>query len=86
MSKEKNVSLLTDYLFDKKIQSRRFFYPINLQPCYQSNNTIKNIKEDFSFSKNIYDMCISFPSSYSLTNNDQEKVIESIIGFYEGRN
>ena len=82
----KESGLLADFLQNHGIQTRKFFYPLNMQPCYLNNNNIKNINDDFSLSKKIYDEGISLPSSYIMTNNEQSYVIEKIKEFYESRN
>jgi perosamine synthetase len=81
-----SVDELIDYLKKYNIETRRFFYPLNLQPCYSDKQHIKNIDNDFSISEEIYNNGISLPSSYNLTVEDQYKVIEKIIEFYENRN
>ena len=79
------TSFLTDkkaqlkaFLLDKGIQTRDFFYPLHLQPCYEH----MNITGDFSLSEQIYNHGISLPSSYNLTNEEQEYIIRSIFEFY----
>lgn len=76
---------LSEFLFKKDILTRKFFYPLNMQPCYQKENLVKNINDDFLLSKSIYNAGISFPSSYSLTEKDQDYVIKCILEFYENR-
>ncbi len=74
---------LTKFLFEKGIQTRKFFYPLHLQPCYKG---MIDIQEDFPISKKIFDQGISLPSSYNLTEEDQLFVIEKIKEFYAHRN
>jgi perosamine synthetase len=76
---------LIDFLTECKIQTRRFFYPLHLQPCYADKQHIKNIDDDFSISERAYKRGISLPSSYSLTIEDQYAVINKIKEFYENR-
>ncbi|NQV18408.1 MAG: DegT/DnrJ/EryC1/StrS family aminotransferase [Armatimonadetes bacterium] len=78
---------LSEYLLDCKIQTRRFFYPLHLQPCYQESNLIKKgNNKKYSVSKRTYDKGISLPSSYTLSEKEQEKVIIKIKNFYANRN
>lgn len=77
---------LANYLKKYGIQTRRFFYPLHLQPCYKDKKHIKNIDDNFSISENIYNRGISLPSSYNLTIEDQMYVINKIKEFYENRN
>jgi len=78
-----NVEELTAYLSQNNIQTRRFFYPLHLQPCYAD---LINSKKQFPVSEKIFNNGISLPSSYNLTNEDQDYVIEKTIEFYENRN
>jgi perosamine synthetase len=70
---------LATYLEGKGIQTRRFFYPLHLQPCYEGV-----ISQEFRFenSTKIYDEGISLPSSYNLSDVDQSTVIASIRRFF----
>jgi perosamine synthetase len=77
---------LTSFLAARKIQVRRFFYPLHMQPCYADKKHIPNIDNDFPASKKAYEQGISLPSSYALTDEDQAFVIEQIHFFYENRN
>jgi perosamine synthetase len=70
---------LQKFLLKKGIQTRDFFYPLHIQPCYEN----MNISGDFSLSENVYNSGISFPSSYNLTNEEQCYIIKSILDFYE---
>ena len=76
----KKINKLIDHLNKKSIQTRRFFYPLHLQPCY--DNTNKIINNNCPISKGAYDNGISLPSSYTLKKEDQFKVIEEIRSFY----
>jgi len=81
-----DVDDLTKYLEGNQIQTRRFFYPLHMQPCYQDMKYIKNINSNFNVSENIYNQGISLPSSYNLSNDNQAIVINKIKEFYETRN
>ncbi len=78
----KKAKKLSSYLFEKGIQTRRFFYPLHLQPCYQ-NGIINFKKEDFKVSETIYKNSISLPSSYILKEKEQDKVIKTIKSFFK---
>jgi len=75
LTEEKNQ--LQRYLKNKNIQTRDFFYPLNMQPCY-GNIT----KKAFPISKKAYCEGISLPSSYNLRDEQQEYIIDSIFEFY----
>lgn len=76
---------LSLFLRERNIQTRRFFYPLHLQPCYQDRRHISNIDGNFSVSESIYKKGISLPSSYNLTSREQMLVIDEIRRFYEHR-
>ena len=77
LTRDKNE--LKQFLFEKDIQTREFFYPLHMQPCY---NNIR-FDGDFSVSESMFSQGISLPSSYHLTEKDQDYVINSILKFYE---
>lgn len=71
---------LKQYLLGKGIQTRDFFYPLHLQPCYSG---FTSNDENFEVSTRMYETGISLPSSYHLTLEQQEEVITEIRNFYE---
>lgn len=70
------------YLKSKGIQTRRFFCPLHLQPCYHHMNMDRSV---FPVSETVYKNGISLPSSYSLTENEQDYVIETIRDFFTNK-
>ena len=82
----KDAKELAAYLLAAGIQTRKFFYPLNLQPCYSNSDIVKNLNGNFRKSELIYEQGISLPSSYLLTRKDQKFVINKIKEFYESRN
>jgi perosamine synthetase len=81
-----NPDALSVYLRRHNIQTRRFFCPLHLQPCYADRKYARIIDEDFRVSEGIYRQGISLPSAYSLTPEDQAFVIGKIQCFYADRN
>ena len=73
---------IAEVLKSKNIQTRKFFYPLHLQPCYKG---VLNLSRPFPISENIYNRGISLPSSYSLTESDQTRVIQEVQNFYANR-
>ena len=69
----------------QNIQTRRFFYPLHLQPCYADGKTVRFANQDFRISESTYERGISLPSSYRLTAEEQSYVIEQIRAFYASR-
>jgi len=76
---------LAIFLRNKNIQTRRFFYPLHLQPCYADGRYVRVIDSDFSVSESVYRRGISLPSSFRLTREDQSFVIGEIRRFYACR-
>ena len=64
---------------EKKIETREFFYPLHLQPCYNNLNIIQN---NYPIAENIYNKGISLPSSYSLTKSQTEYIITCINNYF----
>lgn len=74
-----DVDAISKSLLENGIQTRRFFYPLHFQPCF---NDLKNNKQTFEISEKIYGQGISLPSSYNLSVEDQNFVIRKIKEFY----
>jgi perosamine synthetase len=74
-----NKSTLMKYLLTKGIQTREFFYPLNKQPCYKHMEFagVKTLKP-FPNSRTIFNMGISLPSAYCLTDEEQTYIIDTI--------
>lgn len=70
---------LLNHLNDNDIQSRPFWTPMNNLPMYKDLLYVN----DNDFSNQIYEECISIPSSSNLTTIDQERVISEIKLFYK---
>lgn len=70
---------LQEYLRKQQIQTRLFFYPLHKQPCY----SYMNINKTFRVSSTAFENGLSLPSAYSLTKEDQHKVITSIKDFFK---
>lgn len=77
-----DVENLSSFLKEKGIGTRRFFYPLHLQPCYQEFSQDLNTKY-FKNSFNSYNTALSLPSLYSLSEEDQEYIIKTIKEYYE---
>jgi perosamine synthetase len=77
---------LSSYLQARNIQTRRFFYPLHLQPCYADRKHIRFTDADFRVSERIYERGISLPSAYRLSVEEQTLIIEQIHRFYAHRN
>ena len=81
-----NVDELAEFLKKYDIQTRRFFYPLHMQPCYQDTNLVGDFNiNEFPVSTNVFERGISLPSSYQLNNKEQEHVVLLIKKFYENR-
>ena len=71
-----DIEKLIDYLKNKGVGTRRFFYPINRQPCY-------NIKGNFPNTEYAYNHGLSLPSSVNLTESQIDEICNHIKAFYE---
>lgn len=71
-----NVEELSNFLKKNGIETRRFFYPIHMQPCY-------NIKGDFPNTVYVYEHGLSLPSSADLEDEKIMFVCKKIREFYE---
>lgn len=74
---------LKKFLKNSDIQTRDFFYPLDQQPCYDTN-VVRG--STFEVSHDLYSKGISLPSSYSLNWGDQKKVVDHILCFFGGNN
>ncbi len=70
---------LAKTLLENQVQTRRFFYPLHLQPCYRH---LSFSRSGFGVSEKIYSQGISLPSAYLLTDTEQDKVINLIREYY----
>lgn len=77
LTKERDA--LAEYLANNGIQTRRFFCPLHLQPCYSH---MKVDRTCFPVSERIYSDGISLPSSVGLLPEDQEYIITKIQQFF----
>lgn len=68
---------LSEFLEMKKIGTRRFFYPLHMQPCYSSeaHSVCPN-------SRALYESGLSLPSSPLLEDDDIERVCNSIREYF----
>jgi len=73
---------LADYLEKKRVQTRRAFFPLHLQPCYAKNkNIIKKTK--YPNSLRVYKRMISLPSAAQLKKADQTNIINYIKSYFK---
>ena len=80
------TSFLTDakpelqkFLLDCGIQTRDFFCPLHMQPCYRDMGFDRS---GYQLSEKIYSQGISFPSAFCLTEEEQEYIIQKTLEFY----
>lgn len=69
---------LYDYLRENKIFAQIHYIPVHLQPYYKNMGWKKG---DFPIAENYYDKALSLPMFPTLTNKEQNFVIEKIIEF-----
>ena len=70
---------LQQYLLNHGIQTRDFFCPLHMQPCYEGMGFDRS---DYSLSEKVYSQGISFPSAFCLTIEEQDYIIEKTLEFY----
>lgn len=70
------VSDLVRYLKEKGVQTRRFFYPLHKQPCYNSNGYFPN-------SEWAYEKGLSLPSSVILKDKELAYICATIKDYYQ---
>jgi len=69
-----------NYLSEHKIQTRDFFYPLNLQPCYKNSDLI-NVDVDLPVSERVFRRGVSLPSSYNITKKQLAYICQVINNF-----
>ena len=72
--------LLQEELLKHNIHTRRFFYPLHMQPCYLD---LSYDRGNYFRSECLYDTHLSLPSSYSLNEDNITKVCEIINKFID---
>lgn len=76
--KTSRMRALLTYLNDNGIQSRPFWMPMNQLQMFKDKLYIQNNDQ----SAEIYNSCISIPSSAGITREEQDQVISAIQEFY----
>jgi len=71
---------LQSYLKSKSIQTREFFYPLDKQPCYDSN-VIRG--SSFEVSHRLFSQGISLPSSFGLSTQNQARIINTVKEYFK---
>jgi dTDP-4-amino-4,6-dideoxygalactose transaminase len=69
-----------DYLIEKGIFSQVHYIPVHFMPYYQSFGWKKG---DFPMAEDYYDHCISLPMYPTLSDEDQNYVIKTILNFFK---
>jgi perosamine synthetase len=80
----KNRRGLEEHMTSKGIQTRKFFYPLHLQPCYKDfPSIVKDSCYDVSIS--LFENGLCLPSSVLMTDEDQDTVIAEVLNFTESQ-
>ena len=74
-----DAKALSEYLHEQKIGSRRFFYPLHKQPCYEGRF---GGDADFPNTLKAFQTGLSLPSGVELQDEQLDRVIETIKQFY----
>lgn len=80
--KVQKLNQLIDYLEDNKIQTRKFFYPLHRQPCYNFLNYKDN---DFPISNKMHNEGLSLPVFCNLKEEQIRYICNAIEKFYEAK-
>lgn len=72
-----NPEALSRYLQKEGIETRRFFYPMHMQPCYK-------IEGAFPVSEELYNKGLSLPSSAFLKEQEIDFICDKIRLFFKG--
>jgi UDP-4-amino-4,6-dideoxy-N-acetyl-beta-L-altrosamine transaminase len=75
----KDRLILYNYLRKNNIFAQVHYIPIHLMPYYKQLGWKKG---DFPFSEKYYDNCLSLPMYPTLTSDEQEYVIKTVLNFY----
>jgi perosamine synthetase len=78
-----NPEKLEAHLLKEGIGSRRFFYPLHLQPCYQNTNKVIIPKRSNWVSSEIYENSLGLPSSVGLHKKDIKRISKQIIEYFK---
>lgn len=81
----KNKKELQKFLSYKNIETRDFFYPMNLQKCFKNEKNVIKKYSNFKVSLDLYKNGICLPSSVSLKKNQLIYIVNQIKNFYENR-
>lgn len=76
----KNRLALYNHLKEHQIFAQVHYVPVHLMPYYKEQGYKKG---DFPLAESYYEECLSLPMYQSLTNEDQDFVIETILNFYK---
>ena len=76
-----NISKIERELKKKGFQTRKLFYPLNLQPCYKNHKNVKNLNDDFKISKKTYQNVLSLPTFHNIKKKDLKKICNLINKF-----
>lgn len=72
---------LYNFLREKNIYAQIHYFPVHLMPYYQKYGWKLG---DFPIAEEYYRNCISLPMYPTLTNEEQQYVIQSVIEYYHG--
>ncbi len=72
---------LENFLQNKNIPTRRLFFPLNNQPCFQNESYIVNLNEEFPGTECAYRRILSLPSSVLLDIEQKEFIVDMVNKF-----
>jgi perosamine synthetase len=78
--KVSNQPALRKYLWDMGLEVRPFWVPMNQLPAFTECIYYHKVDQ----SNNVYQSCLSLPCSTGISNDEIQRVIQSVLKFYNG--
>ena len=66
------------YLSKLSIPTKRFYYPLNKQPCFKGVENIINVEENFFGAEFVHNKILSLPSSVTLDQDQKEFIVNAL--------
>ena len=79
LTESKSIQPLQDFLSKSAIETRRFFYPLNIQPAFRGFAS----KDDFPVSLKLFNSGLCLPSSTKLSYSQIEFVCRCLLDFFK---
>ena len=85
--KESDSTPLMEFMKENGVETRTFFYPLHLQPCFNVwSDDERHDRKHFSVTEDAYARGVCLPSFAALTFEEITHVCDTIKSYYEKRN